>query len=299
MKRKATQTSGQGNSKVSRPNHENDLTDKKSSPTQVENRSPVGHLEIISHLVYDELFKTFRNIILKEKDGLEKKISLNSLELEGIIKCYKNVKSDAKRLYDGNPPPIFKNITMNATQALRLKVNRFMGKTYIDIRLYYMCKREKDWRPLAKGVRVDMQTFEIPLKDLEFISNRISEECRVKEVAISVGTSLFLQSSIRQAITDNCEGCLNGSDNQIKHMMIGGCTASWEAYVDFFIPIELLEDLLKSTGQDYTNLNEIFADVIRDEEKIKHQICSPVENEMYTHTHTHKHPYTHTHTHTR
>ena len=186
MKRKATQTSGQGTSKVSRPNHENDLTDKKSSPTQVENRSPVGHPEIISHLVYDELFKTFRTIILKEKDGLEKKISLNSLELEGIIKCYKNVESDAKRLYDGNPPPIFKNITMNATQALRLKVNRFMGKTYIDIRLYYKCKREKDWRPLAKGVRVDMQTFEIPLKDLEFISNRISEECRVKEVAILV-----------------------------------------------------------------------------------------------------------------
>ena len=64
--------------------------------------------------------------------------------------------------------------------------------------------------------------------------------------------------------------------------------ASWEAYADFFIPVKLLElqendviktakDLLKSTGQDYTNLNEIFAYVIRDEEKIKHQICSPVE----------------------
>ena len=66
---------------------------------------------------------------------------------------------------------------------------------------------------------VDMQTFEILLKDLEFISNRISEECGDKEVAISVVTSLFLQSSIRQAITENCEGCLNGSDNQIKHMM--------------------------------------------------------------------------------
>ena len=81
-------------------------------------------------------------------------------------------------------------------------------------------------------------------------------------------------------------------------MMIGGCTASWEAYVDFFIPIELQEDLLKSTGQDYTNLNEIFADVIRDEEKLKHQICSPVENEMYTHTHTHTHTHNLTHTHT-
>lgn len=54
-------------------------------------------------------------------------------------------------------------IERNPTERLRVSIENFKGREYVDVRIYYQDK-EEEWRPTKKGVTV------APEKTEEFIA---------------------------------------------------------------------------------------------------------------------------------
>ncbi len=45
-------------------------------------------------------------------------------------------------------------IERNQTEILRVSLENFKGRDYIDLRIYYLDENGKEWKPTKKGVTV-------------------------------------------------------------------------------------------------------------------------------------------------
>ena len=45
-------------------------------------------------------------------------------------------------------------------EPIKIKVNHYRGRIYVDIRYYFFCDKEKVWKPKKEGVNFNMEDFE-------------------------------------------------------------------------------------------------------------------------------------------
>ena len=66
-------------------------------------------------------------------------------------------------------------IEKNALNYLKLSINEFQGKKFLDIREWYIPEDSQDLRPTKKGITVSAEMFENFLKALNESQEEISE----------------------------------------------------------------------------------------------------------------------------
>ena len=52
------------------------------------------------------------------------------------------------------------NISRSATEELRVQINEYKGKKYLDLRIFYTTDNGASWNPTKKGVTVSPESLE-------------------------------------------------------------------------------------------------------------------------------------------